>query len=75
MGMFSIWHLLFLLVGFVFLAGGIALVVWLCVRAAGKPGPGGSTQQRLRQLDALRLKGLLSEAEYQRQRNAIVSSI
>ena len=75
MGMFSIWHLLVLLVGFVFFAGGIALVVWLCMRAAGKPGRAGNAQQRLEQLDELRAKGLLSEAEYQRQRNAIVSSI
>ena len=78
MGMFSIWHLLVLLVGFVFLAGGIALVVWLCVRAAGKPSSGAnplSLQGRLQQLDELRAKGLLSEAEYQRQRGVIVSSI
>ena len=78
MGMFSIWHLLVLFVGFVFLAGGIALVVWLCVRAAGRSGPATgalSLQQRLQQLDELRAKGLLSEAEYQQQRGVIVSSI
>lgn len=76
--MFSIWHLLVLLIGFVFLAGGIALVIWLCVRTAGRSGPAPgpwSLQQRLQQLDELRVKGLLSEAEYQQQRGVIVSSI
>ena len=78
MGSFSIWHLLVLLIGVVFFAGGIALVVWLSVRAARKPRPGArrlSPQQRLQQLDELRVKGLLSEAEYQQQRAAIESSI
>lgn len=78
MGSFSIWHLLVLLIGLVFFAGGIALVVWLCVRVARKPSPRAVTpspQQRLQQLDELRGKGLLSEAEYQQQRAAIVGSI
>ena len=78
MGSFSIWHLLVLLIGFVFFAGGIGLVVWLCIRVARKPSPGAvtaSSQQRLQQLDELRGKGLLSEAEYQQQRAVIVGSI
>lgn len=78
MGMFSIWHLLILLIGFACFAGGIALIVWLCVRVAGKTSSVGaplSPQQRLQQLDELRAKGLLSEVEYQQQRSVIVSSI
>jgi hypothetical protein len=78
MGSFSIWHLLVLLIGLAFFAGGIALVVWLCVRVARKPNTAAvpaSTQQRLQQLEELREKGLLSGAEYQQQRGAIVSSI
>lgn len=78
MGMFSIWHLLILLIAGLFFAGGVTLVVWLCTRAAGKPRPGSAPlgpQQRLQQLEELRGKGLISEAEYQQQRSAILSGI
>lgn len=85
MGGFSIWHwlvLIFLILGPLAI---IALVVWLVSlskrnRSAAHPAhsvevPARSTEERLLQLDALKSKGLISDAEHQLQRAAILRSI
>lgn len=79
MGAFSIWHLVVLLV---LLCGGmgiVGLVLWQVVRHA-RPTRGAvarlpSAAERLRQLDVLKAEGLISAAEYERQRAAIVQGI
>ena len=79
MGSFSIWHLLVLLV---FLGGGVGLlgvVIWWVTRSArGAATPAAalpSVAERLRQLDALKAEGLISEAEHACQRATIVQGV
>ncbi|MGH8052898.1 MAG: SHOCT domain-containing protein [Stenotrophomonas sp.] len=78
MGTFSIWHWLVLLFLFAVLVGGIGGIVWLVSRAAKsspRPAASSTTESRLQQLEVLKTKGLISEAEYAQQRAAIVSGI
>lgn len=79
MGAFSIWHLAVLLV---LLCGGmgiVGVVLWQVVRLV-RPSRGAvarlpSVAERLRELDVLKAEGLISAAEYERQRAAIVQGI
>ncbi len=86
MGNFSIWHwlIVFLVIGIPFAILGI--IVWFIIRATRKPAlPAiriGSTststlapEARLEELFRLRSKGLISLAEYEQQRTAILDNI
>lgn len=87
MGGFSIWHAVVLLVllGFPVLIG---VVVWLAVRARrrGHPSaaaglappplpPAATVEARLRALDDLHARGVIDQAEYERQRQAILATV
>ncbi|MBN6151475.1 SHOCT domain-containing protein [Xanthomonas sp. AmX2] len=87
MGGVSIWHALVLLVllGFPVLIG---VVVWLAVRArrhshpsmvagsAPPPLPPAATvEARLRTLEDLHARGVIDQAEYERQRQAILAAV
>jgi cytoskeletal protein RodZ len=87
MGSFSIWHWIIVLV-FLSLPLVIGLVVWLIIRAVRKNAPAppssvpsgsntsrGSTESRLQQLADLKAKGLITQAEYERQRSAIIALV
>ena len=89
MGGFSLWHLLVVLLIVAVPLLAIALTVWLVVRLTkasrrtspidgGPPAIAPSTaraEQRLQELASLRAKGLISDAEYEDHRNAVLSDI
>lgn len=71
MGGFSIWHWLFVLA---FLAGTLALCIWLIFRFAvrrSSPTPAA----RLQELAALKEQGLVSDAEYERKRRELLQQL
>lgn len=45
------------------------------VAAAPTPAPAVSVEERLRQLDSLRTKGLITDAEYAQRRTALIESV
>ena len=89
MGGFSLWHWLVVLLIVAVPILAIALTVWLVVRltkvsrptshADGNPpalAPSPArAEQRLQELTSLRAKGLISDAEYEDRRNAVLSDI
>jgi uncharacterized membrane protein len=87
MGGLSIWHLIIVLVFLAIAAACVGLVVWLSTRSARRStaenavdGPHDSasaqpTESRLLQLDDLWAKGVITEAEYEQQRSAIIKGI
>jgi hypothetical protein len=71
MGFDAIWHVLVLL----FVLAIIVLAVRL-LRGLGRGGVASAgTEARLRELDSLKARGLVTEAEYQRQRSAIIGGV
>lgn len=88
MGGFSIWHWI-ILFGTLAVPVFIGLMIWLIVRATRKPtalsrptGPlaaqssqASSAEARLRELDSLRSKGLITDLEYEQRRSSILSDI
>lgn len=87
MFVFSIWHglILLVLIGFPVLLG---VVVWLAVRArqsppsSATPGsappplpPAATVEARLRTLEDLHARGVIDQAEYERQRQAILATV
>ena len=86
MGSFSIWHLIIVLI-VLSIPVGIGLVIWLIVRAAGKPTappgsmvsasafPRASAEARLQELASLRSKDLITDSEYDQQRSAVLRSV
>jgi hypothetical protein len=76
MGSFGIWHWVILLSGFAFIAGSVALVVWLCILVSRRFGGSAATAQvRLQRLEKLKAKGMISEVEYAQQRAVIVGGL
>lgn len=84
MGSFSVWHWIIVL----FLAGipvaVVGLIVWLVVRASRRPvAPASplpasnrpSVESRLQELNALKDKALITEAEYEQQRASILRGV
>ncbi|WP_084590702.1 SHOCT domain-containing protein [Arenimonas metalli] len=88
MGSFSIWHWIILLV-ILSIPVFIGLVIWLVIRATRKPAAGSvsttlpaissvehsPTEARLLELRSLRSKGLITDAEFEQQRSAILRSV
>jgi hypothetical protein len=88
MGSFSIWHWIILLF-FVAVPACIGLVVWLILRAVKKPAPvpesvsppafpaatDSSAEARLLELASLRSKGLITDAEFEQGRAAILGRV
>lgn len=86
MGNFSIWHwiILLLVVGIPTIL--VGLVIWLATRASGnsvraampvpsRPPPLPSTGARLQELATLQSQGLISEAEYEQKRAALLRDL
>ncbi len=82
MGTFSIWHwlIIFLVIGIPFAI--LGTVVWLIIRATRKSALPAiriasalTPEARLEELFNLRSKGLISLAEYEQQRTAILNAI
>lgn len=84
MGHFSVWHWVIVL----FLAGipvaVVGLIVWLVVRASKRPvAPASllpasnrpSVESRLQELNALKDKALITDAEYEQQRASILRGV
>lgn len=75
MGSFSIWHWLILLF---FIAVPIAVIagaVWLIARSSKRVAPSAPTEKRLWELSSLKSKGLITDAEYEQQRAAILRKV
>jgi uncharacterized membrane protein len=76
MAAFSVWHwlIVFLIIGIP--AALIAAVLWWAMRMSKKAVvPPVSAEARLEELFQLRSKGLISLAEYEQQRTAILTGI
>lgn len=84
MGHFSVWHWVIVL----FLAGipvaVVGLIVWLVVRASNRPvAPAAplpassrpSVESRLQELNDLKDKALITDAEYEQQRASILRGV
>lgn len=84
MGHFSVWHWVIVL----FLAGipvaVVGLIVWLVVRASNRPVASAaplpasnrpSVESRLQELNALKDKALITDAEYEQQRASILRGV
>lgn len=85
---FGIFHWLILL-GTLAIPVFIGLVIWLIVRATRNPAAlststgsltaqstrDSSAEARLRELDSLRSKGLITDLEYEQRRSSILSDI
>lgn len=71
MGFDAIWHVLLLL----FVLAIIVLAVRLLRGLGRSGGAGADTETRLRELDSLKARGLVTETEYQRQRSAIIGEV
>jgi hypothetical protein len=86
MGSFSIWHWIIVLI-ILSIPVGTGLVIWLIVRVARKTAapsrstvpvsasPRLSAEARLQELASLRSKDLITDAEYEQQRSAALSSV
>lgn len=75
MGFDSIWHLLILVIVLAVPVAIIVLIVRLVRRLSRGTGPVPSTEVRLRELASLKARGLVTEAEYERQRRAIIGDV
>ncbi|MEY2150171.1 SHOCT domain-containing protein [Rhodanobacter sp. 115] len=75
MGFDSIWHLLILVIVLAVPVAIIVLIVRLVRGLSRRAGPGPSTEARLRELASLKARGLVTEAEYERQRRAIIGDV
>jgi uncharacterized membrane protein len=75
MGSFSIWHWVILLLFVALPIAVIAGIVWLIARAAKRAKPSSSSESRLWELTNLKSKGLISDAEYEQQRAAILRKV
>lgn len=86
MGSFSIWHWIILLLVLGIPATLVGLLVWLAARGSGKsaraampvpsrPPPLPSTGARLQELATLKSQGLISEAEYEQKRAALLDDL
>jgi len=83
MGGFSIWHGIILLLALAIPATLVGLVIWLAVRASGRsaraatqaPAVPPSTAARLQELAALKSQELITEAEYERKRAALLQDL
>lgn len=76
MGSFSMWHWLvvFFVIGIP--AALIVAVLWWAMRMSKKSAtPPATVESRLEELFRLRSKGLISLAEYEQQRAAILNNI
>jgi hypothetical protein len=88
MGSFSIWHWIIVLV-ILAIPVFIGLTIWLIVRASKRPpavarstvppaiegSPRSSAEARLQELASLRSKELITDAEYEQQRSAILREV
>ncbi|MEN5118936.1 hypothetical protein [Luteimonas sp. TWI662] len=75
MGMFSIWHLILLLLLFAIFAGVVGLIVWAIVRSQRRPPPAldeGLVAQ-VAALDRLHREGAIDATEHARRRAALLS--
>ncbi|TAM15887.1 MAG: SHOCT domain-containing protein [Rhodanobacter sp.] len=78
MGFDSIWHLLILVIVLAVPVAIIVLIVLIVRLVRGlsrRAGPGPSTEARLRELASLKARGLVTDAEYERQRRAIIGDV
>ena len=85
MGSFSLWHWVVVLVALGVPATIIGLVFWFIARVSRRANaaapsqapatPRPSTESRLQELDHLMSKDLISHAEYEKQRSAILQDI
>lgn len=77
MGSFSPWHWLMVLLLLAFMALLLKALIGALRRSDYRPPATLSRPpaERLRELDGLRVRGLISEPEYRRQRAQIVASI
>lgn len=87
MGGFSIWHWIILLLALGIPTALVGLAIRLAVRASGKsahattpapsmpPPPFSSTGARLQELATLKSQGLISEAEYEQKRTALLDEL
>jgi Zn-dependent membrane protease YugP len=76
MGAFSIWHWLIIFILIAIPAALIVGVLWWAMRMSKKSVvPPVSAEARLEELFQLRSKGLISLAEYEQQRTAILTGI
>lgn len=84
MGSFSIWHWV-AVAGMVASVVALAVLLWLVLRTlvlrllslprASSVDSPASTKSRLRKLDDLRAKGLITSDEYDRQRSMILQGV
>jgi hypothetical protein len=79
---FSIWHLIVLVLVVAIPIAAVILIVALVNRGNRQPAPPGApppiergVEARLRDLDALRARGVVTEAEYAERRAAILQSL
>jgi hypothetical protein len=75
MGFDSIWHLLILVIVLAVPVAIIVLIVRLVRGLSRRASPAPSTEARLRELASLKARGLVTEAEYERQRRAIIGDV
>ena len=89
MGSFALWHWLIALIVIGIPALIIGLLIWLVVRVTRRPRsaasapaapampapPVGSAEARLQELVVLNSKGVITDAEYEQQRAAILKSV
>lgn len=74
LGNLSGWHLVVLIVLMLVIVAVIAAVV-VAILAAVRRSNSPSTAQRLQQLDELRVRGVVSEAEYAQKRGQILREL
>jgi uncharacterized membrane protein len=76
MGAFSIWHWLIIFILIAIPAALIVGVLWWAMRMSKKSAvPTVTAEARLEELFQLRSKGLISLAEYEQQRTAILNGV
>ncbi len=78
MGVFAGWHLLLIVAILVILFGvaiAVVVVVIAASRSAGRTTPAAAPSSRLRELDALRSAGQISDEEYARKRQEIIDDV
>jgi predicted MFS family arabinose efflux permease len=76
MGAFSIWHWLIIFFAIGIPAALVGAILWWAMRMSKKSStPPATVESRLEELFRLRSKGLISLAEYEQQRVAILENI
>lgn len=75
MSSFSFWHWLILFFVAAIPIAVIAGSAWLIARASKRATPSPLTEKRLWELSNLKSKGLISIAEYEQQRAAILRTV